>query len=243
MLVKYLIVFLISMIPLIELRGAIPVGVGMNLEPWLLYVVAVLGNMIPVPFIYLFARKTLIWGKDKPIIGKFFTFCLEKGEKGGKKLEAKAGKGLTVALLLFVGIPLPGTGAWTGTLAGSILNMKFKDVVDNLNVLKLDKIAESLSDYVDKINSEKIPFLDALYELTKLEIVNKAERSSQFNIRIAHFPYYRTFDDFDFSFQPSINQEQVMELASLRFIEEKKNILLIGSPGTRQNSYCYCYWY
>lgn len=121
--------------------------------------------------------------------------------------------------------------------------MKFKDVVDNLNVLKLDKIAESLSDYVDKINSEKIPFLDALYELTKLEIVNKAERSSQFNIRIAHFPYYRTFDDFDFSFQPSINQEQVMELASLRFIEEKKNILLIGSPGTRQNSYCYCYWY
>ena len=111
--------------------------------------------------------------------------------------------------------------------------MKFKDVVNNLNILKLDKIAESLSDYVDKVNSEKIPFLDALYELTKLEIANKAERSSQFNIRIAHFPYYRTFDDFDFSFQPSIHEEQVMELASLRFIEEKKNILLIGSPGTR----------
>ena len=129
MLVKYLIFFLISMVPLIELRGAIPVGVGMNLEPWLLYVIAVLGNMIPVPFIYLFARKTLLWGKDKPVIGKFFTFCLEKGEKGGRKLEAKAGKGLTVALLLFVGIPLPGTGAWTGTLAGSILNMKFKDVI------------------------------------------------------------------------------------------------------------------
>lgn len=129
MLVKYLIVFLISMVPLIELRCAIPVGVGMNLEPWLLYVIAVLGNMIPVPFIYLFARKTLLWGKDKPVIGKFFTFCLEKGEKGGRKLEAKAGKGLTVALLLFVGIPLPGTGAWTGTLAGSILNMKFKDVI------------------------------------------------------------------------------------------------------------------
>ena len=129
MLVKYLIVFFISMIPLIELRGAIPFGVGFGLEPWLLYVVAVLGNMIPVPFIYLFARKTLLWGKDKPVIGKFFTFCLEKGEKGGRKLEAKAGKGLTVALLLFVGIPLPGTGAWTGTLAGSILNMKFKNVV------------------------------------------------------------------------------------------------------------------
>lgn len=111
--------------------------------------------------------------------------------------------------------------------------MKFKDVIDNLNILKLEKIAESLSEYVDKVNTEKIPFLDALYYLTKLEIANKAERSSQFNIRIAHFPYYRTFDDFDFSFQPSINEKQVMELASLRFIEEKKNILLIGSPGTR----------
>jgi DNA replication protein DnaC len=118
--------------------------------------------------------------------------------------------------------------------------MKFKDVVDNLNILKLDKIADCLSDYVDKVNTEKIPFLDALYYLTKLEIANIAERSSQFNIRIAHFPYYRTFEDFDFSFQPSINQEQVMELASLRFIEEKKNILLIGSPGTRKNSYSNC---
>lgn len=115
--------------------------------------------------------------------------------------------------------------------------MKFKEVEANLNILKLDKIAESLSEYVDKVNEEKIPFLDALYELTKLEIANKAERSSQFNIRIAHFPYYRTFDDFDFKFQPSINEEQVRELASLRFIEEKKNILLIGSPGTRKDSY------
>ena len=85
--------------------------------------------MLPVPFIYLFARKVLEWGKDKPVIGKFFTFCLEKGEKGGKKLEAKAGKGLFVALLLFVGIPVPGTGAWTGTLAASILDMDFKSSV------------------------------------------------------------------------------------------------------------------
>ncbi len=115
--------------------------------------------------------------------------------------------------------------------------MKFKDVEDNLNILKLDKMAECLSEYVDKVNSEKIPFLNALYELTKLEIANKADRSSQFNIRIAHFPYYRTFEDFDFTFQPSINEEQVRELASLRFIDEKKNILLIGSPGTRKNTY------
>jgi len=84
---------------------------------------------VPVPFIYLFARKILEWGADKPVIGKFFTFCLEKGKKGGEKLQEKAGRGLFVALMLFVGIPLPGTGAWTGTLAASLLDMKFKDSV------------------------------------------------------------------------------------------------------------------
>ena len=85
--------------------------------------------MLPVPVIFFFARKVLEWGKDKPVIGKFFTFCLEKGHKGGEKLQAKAGRGLFVALLLFVGIPLPGTGAWTGTLAASLLDMKFKDSI------------------------------------------------------------------------------------------------------------------
>ena len=90
------------------------------------FIVCIIANMLPVPIIYLFARKVLIWGADKPVIGRFFSFCLEKGEKGGKKLQAKAGRGLFVALLLFVGIPLPGTGAWTGTLAASILDMDFK---------------------------------------------------------------------------------------------------------------------
>ena len=85
--------------------------------------------MRPVPFIYLFARKVLEWGADKKFIGKFFTFCLEKGEKGGQALQSKAGKGLFIALLIFVGIPLPGTGAWTGTLAASILDMDFKSSV------------------------------------------------------------------------------------------------------------------
>ena len=125
----YLIVFLISMVPLIELRGAIPYAVGSHLPPLPSYVIATMGNMIPVPIIYLFARRVLIWGKDKPVIGKFFTFCLEKGEKGGKKLQAKAGRGLFLALMLFVGIPLPGTGAWTGTLAASLLDMDFKSSV------------------------------------------------------------------------------------------------------------------
>lgn len=129
MLQYYLLVFLISMVPVVELRGAIPVGLGLGLEPLPTYLVCVLGNMLPVPVIYLFARRFLIWGCDKPFIGKICRFFIVKGEKAGRALEAKAGRGLTVALLLFVGIPLPGTGAWTGTLAGSVLDMKFKDVL------------------------------------------------------------------------------------------------------------------
>jgi uncharacterized membrane protein len=125
----YLIVFLISMVPIVELRGAIPVAVANGLNIYISYVICIIGNMIPVPFIYLFARKILVWGADKKFIGKFFKFCLEKGEKGGRKLESKAGKGLFVALMLFVGIPIPGTGAWTGTLAASILDMGFKKSV------------------------------------------------------------------------------------------------------------------
>ena len=123
---KYFWVLLISMLPLIEIRGALPYAVfwGLPLVPSI--IVAVIGNMIPVPFIFLFARKVLEWGKDKKYIGKFFTWCLQKGEKGGRKLEEKAGRGLYWALLLFVGIPLPGTGAWTGMLAASILDMDFR---------------------------------------------------------------------------------------------------------------------
>ena len=126
---KYLWIFLISMVPLIELRGAIPVAVGLGLPIVPSIIISVVGNMLPVPFIFLFARRVLEWGKNKKVIGGFFTWCLEKGEKGGRKLEAKAGRGLYWALLLFVGIPIPGTGAWTGTLAASILNMDFKKSV------------------------------------------------------------------------------------------------------------------
>ena len=129
MIIHYLIIFFISMVPLIELRGAIPYAVGFGLPLVPSYIICILGNMLPVPIIFLFARKVLEWGADKPIIGRFFSWCLEKGEKGGRKLQEKAGKGLFVALLLFVGIPVPGTGAWTGTLAASLLDMDFKSSV------------------------------------------------------------------------------------------------------------------
>lgn len=129
MLTKYLWVFFVSMVPLVELRGSIIISQGLQLPVLSSYIVAIIGNMLPVPVIYLFARKVLVWGADKPVIGKFFSWCLEKGERGGKKLQEKAGWGLFIALLLFVGIPLPGTGAWTGTLAASILDMDFKSTI------------------------------------------------------------------------------------------------------------------
>ena len=126
LIVKYLIVFVISMVPIVELRGAIPIAESLGLDIFIYYPIAIIGNMLPVPFIFLFARKILVWGSDKKYIGGFFNWCLKKGEKGGKKLQEKAGRGLYVALFLFVGIPLPGTGAWTGTLAASLLDMDFK---------------------------------------------------------------------------------------------------------------------
>lgn len=127
MLKRYLLCFLISMVPLIELRAGVPFAVGLGLDYFSALIVCVIGNMLPVPIIYLFAREVLIWGSTKKYIGKFFTHCLEKGERGGQKLKAKAGQGgLFVALMLFVGIPIPGTGAWTGTLAASFLDMGLK---------------------------------------------------------------------------------------------------------------------
>lgn len=132
---KYLILFFISMVPLVELRGAIPYAVFYGLNMPISYVLAIVGNMIPVPIIFFFARKVLVWGtkitwpKGLKWVGKFFKFCLEKGEKGGKKLTEKAGRSTYLALFLFVGVPIPGTGAWTGTLAASILDLDFKKSV------------------------------------------------------------------------------------------------------------------
>lgn len=121
---KYLLIFLISMVPLVELRGAIPIAIGMGLPAVPSIFVCVLGNMLPVPLIYMFARKILLWGSHRPWIGKICNFFMVKGERAGRKLTAKAGRGgLALALMIFVGIPLPGTGAWTGALGASFLNM------------------------------------------------------------------------------------------------------------------------
>lgn len=122
----YIKVFIISMLPIIELRGAIPVATALGISLPSAYVICIIGNMLPVPIIFLFAKKVLFWGKDKPYLKKPFSFILEKGYRTGKKLEDKAGFTLYFALALFVGIPLPGTGAWTGSLAASLLGMNVK---------------------------------------------------------------------------------------------------------------------
>ena len=136
MFTKYLAIFFISMVPLFALLGAILVATAMGLMPSddiskivFAYALCIIGNMVPVPFIYLFARKFLEWGQDKKFIGGVCSFFLTKGKRGGEKLTEKAGRGLFVALFIFVGIPLPGTGAWTGTLAASLLDMNFKETI------------------------------------------------------------------------------------------------------------------
>ena len=126
MLKNFLWVFFISMVPLIELRGAIPVSQALKLPVISSYIVSIIGNMIPVHFIFLFARKFLDWGKDKRLVGGICRFFLLRGTSAGEKMQAKAGRGLYFALFLFVGIPLPGTGAWTGTLAASLLDLDGK---------------------------------------------------------------------------------------------------------------------
>ena len=135
---KYLTVFVLSMIPVLELRFAVPIAVGLDLPYLPALITCVLGNMVPVPFIYLFARKVLVWGSQKKHFSKFCNFFLEKGEKAGNKLVAATGRGgIFVALMLFVGIPIPGTGAWTGTLAASFLDLgpKITAVAVSLGVI------------------------------------------------------------------------------------------------------------
>ena len=118
---NYLWIFLISMVPVIELRGAVPVGVGLGLPFWNAYRVCVLGNMIPVPFILLLVKPVLQFMRKQKIgfISKIGNFFLEKGHKAG----AKFGDAKYLALYAFVAIPMPGTGAWTGTLAASLLDL------------------------------------------------------------------------------------------------------------------------
>lgn len=126
MITKYILVFLISMLPLVELRGAIPYAQVVGVPFRYALPLAVVGNLIPMPFIFFFARKILKWGSDKPVIGRLFSAVLRKGHAAGEKLRQGGAAKVYLALLFFIMIPVPGTGAWTGILAASILDLNFK---------------------------------------------------------------------------------------------------------------------
>ncbi len=115
-------VFLISMLPIIELRGAIPVGAALGLPLWLNFLLCVVGNFLPVPFILLFIRKILTWMKGVKRLDKIALWLEEKAQKH----SAKVMKGVAAGLFLFVAIPLPGTGAWTGSLVAALFNMRMR---------------------------------------------------------------------------------------------------------------------
>lgn len=104
-------------------------------------------------------------------------------------------------------------------------------LTNNLEILKLEKIRQNLDKYIELINKKDKSIVDALYELTNLEIELMNEKAIYGCVRTAGFPFIKTFEDFDFSFQPTINKEQVLDFKNLRFIENKENIIFVGSPG------------
>lgn len=122
---KWFYLFCISMLPIVELRGGIPAGAAMGLPFWSVYLTCVLGNLLPVPFLILFAKKILEFLSTLPRIGGFFKKMIRRADEKA----AKIGQYEKWGLFLFVAIPLPGTGAWTGTLAASLLDMDFKESV------------------------------------------------------------------------------------------------------------------
>jgi len=126
-LLKYLILFGISMVPVIELRGSIPTGIiGMDLNPILVYLLSVIGNMLPVPVILLFVRRVFDWMKKK---SERLGSIARKFEAKAESKKDKVQKYEFLGLLIFVAIPAPGTGAWTGALIAAMLDMRLKRAI------------------------------------------------------------------------------------------------------------------
>ncbi len=122
---QLLFLFLLSMVPIIELRGAIPIGIGWGYPFWLVYALCVAGNLLPVPFLIPFAGRILHWGAALPKIGRLFQKILDIGDKKVKKTQS-ANRALLFMLFIFVAIPAPGTGAWTGCLIATLLQMRVR---------------------------------------------------------------------------------------------------------------------
>ena len=127
---KAIITFLISMVPVIELRGAIPYAFAADINPWLTYALAVIGNMVPVPFILLFIRKVFDWMKKYPRLGKIAV----KMEQRADNKSSGVKKSELIGLCILVAIPLPGTGAWTGALVAALMDMRLKRALPTIFV-------------------------------------------------------------------------------------------------------------
>lgn len=124
---QLLFLFFLSMVPIIELRGAIPIGISWGYPFWLVYLISVVGNLVPVPILIPFAGRVLRWGATLPKIGWFFQKFLDIGNRKIKKAQT-AKHALLFALYLFVAVPAPGTGAWTGCLIATLLHLRVKAV-------------------------------------------------------------------------------------------------------------------
>lgn len=120
---KAIITFLVSMVPIIELRGAIPIATGMGLSPWIAIPIAIVGNLIPVPFIIIFIKRIFAWMRK---VSPKLNGIVDKMEAKAEKNKEKVLKYAFWGLVLFVAIPLPGTGAWTGSLVAAMLDMPLK---------------------------------------------------------------------------------------------------------------------
>ncbi len=144
---KLFLILLVSMLPVVELRGALPIAAGMGLPEIPSLLVAMIGNLMLMPFVFIYAQRFLEWGSHKKYLSKFCNWLIKKGRRCGEKLHAKKSSSIYLALILFVGIPIPGTGAWTGTIAASFLDLDFKKSIASITcgVLLAGLIIFSLS--------------------------------------------------------------------------------------------------
>lgn len=151
--VKYLMTFLISMLPIVELRGAVPVGTALGLDTLWILIVSIIGNLLPVPFIILFARPIVRWLKKTRLLSPLANKLEEKVEKNKDKIT----KYERLGLFIFVAIPLPGTGAWTGALVASFLEMRIKD---SFPAISLGVVGAGI---IMTLGSQAVKFLFSLF--------------------------------------------------------------------------------
>ncbi len=142
---KFTLTVLVSMIPVVELRGGIPAGVALGLPVWAAFIAAVMGNLIPVPFIIVYIRRIFQWMRRRiPRLNSLVDKLERKAHLKGQKVT----KYKYLGLMLFVAIPLPGTGAWTGSLAAAFLDMPLRKAIPSVIVgVLIAGIAISIAAY------------------------------------------------------------------------------------------------